>query len=63
MDAVSVKRNLNILATDMQFIWDKPNEKLYVTANQSIPSSVTIKFKPILYNRGYKGRLLGYTNP
>lgn len=50
MDAVSVKRNLNILATDMQFIWDKPNEKLYVTANQSIPSSVTIKFKPTYFS-------------
>ncbi len=46
MNAIMTKRNLNILATDMQFIWDKPNQKLYLTANQSIPSFVTINFKP-----------------
>lgn len=46
MNAMLVKRNLNTLATDMDFIWDKPNRKLYLTANPNIPSYVTINFKP-----------------
>lgn len=46
MNAILVKRNLNILATDMDFVWDKPNKKLYVTANPNIPTYVTIVFKP-----------------
>lgn len=45
-DAILVKRNLNILSTDMDFVWDKPNQKLYLTANPNIPSKVTINFKP-----------------
>lgn len=48
--ALSVKRNLNILSTDMDFIWDKPNKKLYITANPNIPTNVTIKFKPEYYS-------------
>ena len=46
MNAIQIKRNLNILATDMEFYWDKPNQKLYVYANPNIPSAVTINFKP-----------------
>ena len=50
MNAVAVKRNLNILATDMEFQWDKPNHKLYVYANPNIPSFVTVNFKPEYYS-------------
>lgn len=49
-NALLIKRNLNILATDMDFVWDKPNRKLYVTANPNQPSSVTINFKPEYYS-------------
>lgn len=45
-NALLIKRNLNILATDMEFMWDKPNRKLYVYANPNIPTYVTINFKP-----------------
>ena len=45
-NALQVKRNLNILSTDMEFVWDKENRKLYVTANPNVPSYVTINFKP-----------------
>lgn len=50
VQALEVKRNLNILATDMDFVWDKPNRKLYVYANPNIPSMVTINFKPEYYS-------------
>lgn len=49
-DALLIKRNLNILATDMDFVWDKPNKKLYLTANPNTPSKVTIVFKPEYYD-------------
>lgn len=49
-NAILIKRNLNILATDMDFHWDKPNHKLYVYANPNIPSFVTINFKPEYYS-------------
>ena len=49
-NALQVKRNLNILSTDMDFVWDKPNRKLYLTANPNIPSYVTINFKPEYYS-------------
>jgi hypothetical protein len=49
-NALLIKRNLNILATDMDFVWDKPNRKLYVYANPNIPSYVTINFKPEYYS-------------
>ena len=49
-NALQIKRNLNILATDMEFMWDKPNHKLYVYANPNIPSMVTINFKPEYYS-------------
>lgn len=49
-NALLVKRNLNILATDMDFYWDKPNRKLYVYANPNIPTNVTINFKPEYYS-------------
>ena len=45
-NALLVKRNLNILATDMEFVWDKHNRKLYVYANPNQPKTVTINFKP-----------------
>lgn len=45
-NALIIKRNLNTLATDMDFYWDKPNRKLYVYANPNIPTAVTINFKP-----------------
>ena len=44
------KRNLNTLATDMEFYWDKPNRKLYVYANPNMPAQVTINFKPEYYS-------------
>lgn len=50
MNAIAVKRNLSILATDMEFQWDKPNRKLYVYANPNIPSYVTVNFKPEYYS-------------
>lgn len=49
-NALIIKRNLNILATDMDFYWDKPNRKLYVYANPNIPTQVTINFKPEYYS-------------
>ena len=49
-NAMLVKRNLNILATDMEFHWDKPNKKLYVYANPNRPTYVTINFKPEYYS-------------
>ena len=45
-NALLIKRNLNLLATDLDFMWDKPNKKLYVYANPNIPSHITINFKP-----------------
>lgn len=50
INALIVKRNLNIIATDMEFYWDKPNRKLYVYANPNIPTHVTINFKPEYYS-------------
>lgn len=49
-NALMVKRNLNILSTDMDYHWDKPNRKLYVAANPQVPSFVTISFKPEMYS-------------
>lgn len=49
-NALHIKRNLNILSTDMDFVWDKPNQKLYVTANPNSPKLVTINFKPEYYS-------------
>ena len=49
-NALLIKRNLNILSTDMDFIWDKPNKKLYITANPNQPSHVTVNFKPEYYS-------------
>lgn len=49
-NALMVKRNLNILSTDMDYHWDKPNRKLYVVANPQVPSFVTISFKPEMYS-------------
>ena len=45
-NALLVKRNMNIISTDMQFEWDKPNKKLYVVANPNKPTHITITFKP-----------------
>lgn len=50
VNAIQIKRNLNILATDMEFYWDKPNRKLYVYANPNKPTMVTINFKPEYYS-------------
>ena len=49
-NAMLIKKNLNTLATDMEFYWDKPNRKLYVYANPNVPTSVTINFKPEYYS-------------
>ena len=49
-NALLIKRNLNTLATDMAFHWDKPNRKLYVYANPNKPTIVTINFKPEYYS-------------
>lgn len=49
-NAMLIKRNLNTLATDMAFHWDKPNRKLYVYANPNQPALVTINFKPEYYS-------------
>lgn len=49
-NALNVKRNLNILSTDMDYHWDKPNRKLYISANPQTPSYVTISFKPEYYS-------------
>lgn len=49
-NALLTKRNLNILSTDMDFIWDKPNRKLYLVANPNQPTYVTINFKPEYYS-------------
>lgn len=49
-NALMVKRNLNTLSTDMDYHWDKPNRKLYISANPQTPSYVTISFKPEYYS-------------
>lgn len=49
-NALMVKKNLNILSTDMDYHWDKPNRKLYISANPQTPSYVTISFKPEYYS-------------
>lgn len=49
-NAMIIKRNLNTLATDMEFYWDKPNRKLYVYSNPNLPTQVTINFKPEYYS-------------
>lgn len=49
-NALLTKRNLNILSTDMDFVWDKPNRKLYLVANPNQPTYVTINFKPEYYS-------------
>lgn len=49
-NALLIKRNLNILSTDMDFVWDKPNQKLYINANPNRPNRVTINFKPEYYS-------------
>lgn len=49
-NALMVKKNLNILSTDMDYHWDKPNRKLYISANPQTPSFVTISFKPEYYS-------------
>lgn len=45
-DALLTKRTINTISTDMQFVYDKPNRKLYISANPATPSFVTINFKP-----------------
>ena len=49
-NALLIKRNLNILSTDMDFVWDKPNRKLFLAANPNQPNKVTINFKPEYYS-------------
>lgn len=49
-NALLTKRNLNLIATDMEFVWDKPNRKLYLYANPNVPTQVTINFKPEYYS-------------
>lgn len=45
-DALLSVRNMNTISTDMDFLWDKPNKKLYVVANPNVPAYVTVVFKP-----------------
>jgi hypothetical protein len=45
-NALLAKRNMNTISTDMDFMWDKPNRKLYLVANPNPPGNVTIVFKP-----------------
>lgn len=49
-NAMLIKRNLSLLSTDMDFVWDKPNRKLYINANPNKPKMVTINFKPEYYS-------------
>lgn len=49
-NALLIKRNLSTLATDMDFVWDKPNRKLFLAANPNQPNKVTINFKPEYYS-------------
>jgi hypothetical protein len=49
-NAMLIKRNLSLLSTDMDFVWDKPNRKLYINANPNKPAMVTINFKPEYYS-------------
>lgn len=49
-NALMVKKNLNILSTDMDYYWDKPNQKLYISANPQQPRYITISFKPEYYS-------------
>ena len=48
-DALLSVRNMNIVSTDMDFHYDKPNRKLYVVANPNVPAYVTLIFKPEYY--------------
>ena len=50
LNALMVKKNLNSLSTDMDYHWDKPNRKLYISANPQEPAFVTISFKPEYYS-------------
>ncbi|WP_304393158.1 hypothetical protein [uncultured Clostridium sp.] len=49
-NALQTKKNLNIISTDMDYVWDKPNRKLYITANPQTPDYITISFKPEYYS-------------
>lgn len=49
-NALTVKKNMNIISTDMDYYWDKPNRKLYVTANPQQPAYITISYKPEYYS-------------
>jgi len=39
-------QNKNTLATDLDFHWDDLNEKLYIYANQALPTVVTLVYTP-----------------
>lgn len=47
---LQAKRTINTISTDMQFVWDKPNRKLYTTCNMTPPNQVTITYKPEYYS-------------
>jgi len=42
--ALLAQQNKNALATDMDFYYDKRNEKLYLYAQQALPTTVTIAY-------------------
>lgn len=39
-------QNKNAMATDMDFYFDKRNDKLYVYANRTIPATITLAYTP-----------------
>lgn len=44
--ALLAQQNKNALATDLDFNYDKRNQKLYVYAQQALPTTITIVYTP-----------------
>lgn len=44
--ALLAQQNKNTLATDLDFHYDKRNEKLYLYAQQALPTTVTLAYTP-----------------
>lgn len=44
--ALMVQQNKAALSTDLDFMYDKPNEKLYVYCQQILPSQITLVYTP-----------------
>lgn len=45
-NALRIRSNLATISTDMDFFYEKPTQRLYVYANQSPPSTITIIYQP-----------------